>query len=73
MLDKKQIEIKKRHAFTQFHYFMFFKFCLGPINQEMRNLIQSLQKHNQQLKSESQRYRRKAKEAQAELNKVSNL
>ncbi|XP_060078358.1 E3 ubiquitin-protein ligase Bre1-like [Ylistrum balloti] len=41
----------------------------GPINHEMRNLIQSLQKHNQQLKSESGRYRRRAKEAQAESAK----
>ncbi|XP_069135020.1 E3 ubiquitin-protein ligase Bre1-like [Argopecten irradians] len=42
----------------------------GPINHEMRNLIQSLQKHNQQLKSESGRYRRRAKEAQAECTKI---
>ena len=36
----------------------------------MRNLIQSLQKHNQQLKAEAQRNRRKVKETQSEINKV---
>ncbi|VDH94552.1 E3 ubiquitin-protein ligase BRE1, partial [Mytilus galloprovincialis] len=41
----------------------------GPINQEMRNLIQSLQKHNQQLKAESSRNRRRYKETLSELNK----
>lgn len=42
----------------------------GPINQEMRNLIQSLQKHNQQLKAESSRNRRRYKETLTELNKL---
>jgi len=36
----------------------------------MRNLIQSLQKHNQQLKAESSRNRRRYKETLTELNKV---
>ena len=51
------------------YWFLF----VGPINQEMRNLIQSLQKHNQQLKAEAQRNRRKVKETQSEINKVTNL
>ncbi|KAK3591494.1 hypothetical protein CHS0354_031601 [Potamilus streckersoni] len=42
----------------------------GPINHEMRNLIQSLQKHNQQLKGEAQRNRRRLKEAQLEIKKL---
>lgn len=42
----------------------------GSINQEMRNLIQSLQKHNQQLKAESLRNRRKLKDSQSEINKL---
>ncbi|KAL5017336.1 hypothetical protein ScPMuIL_006925 [Solemya velum] len=42
----------------------------GPINHEMRNLIQSLQKHNQQLKAESGRYKRRLKECQTDLNKA---
>ena len=45
----------------------------GPINQEMRNLIQSLQKHNQQLKADAQRNRRKVKEIQCEVNKVGGI
>ena len=36
----------------------------------MRNLIQSLQNHNQQLKMESARYKRRLKETQAEMVKV---
>jgi peptidoglycan hydrolase CwlO-like protein len=46
--------------------------CLptGSINQEMRNLIQSLQKQSMQVKAEAQRNRRKVKECQAEINKV---
>lgn len=50
--------------------FFFFHCFKGPINQEMRNLIQSLQKHNQQLKAESSRNRRRYKETLTELNKV---
>ncbi|XP_043237647.1 E3 ubiquitin-protein ligase Bre1-like [Amphibalanus amphitrite] len=42
----------------------------GPINREMRHLITSLQNHNQQLKGEVQRYRRKYKETNIELIKV---
>ena len=37
----------------------------------MRNLIQSLQNHNQQLKMESARYKRRLKETQVEMGKVS--
>ncbi|XP_059165912.1 E3 ubiquitin-protein ligase Bre1-like isoform X2 [Physella acuta] len=40
------------------------------INREMRNLIQSLQNHNQQLKMESARYKRRLREAQAEIHKL---
>jgi E3 ubiquitin-protein ligase BRE1 len=43
----------------------------GPINREMRHLITSLQNHNQQLKGEVHRYKRKYKEANAEIPKVS--
>lgn len=42
----------------------------APINHEMRSLIQSLQKHNQQLKAEASRSRRRAREIQAEMNKM---
>ncbi len=42
----------------------------GPINREMRNLITSLKNHNEQLKGEVARYKRKLKEAQAEITKV---
>jgi len=42
----------------------------GPINREMRHLITSLQNHNQQLKGEVHRYKRKYKDANAELPKV---
>ena len=41
----------------------------GPINREMRNLISSLKNHNEQLKGEVARYKRKLKEAQTELAK----
>ncbi|PVD32731.1 hypothetical protein C0Q70_08176 [Pomacea canaliculata] len=40
------------------------------INREMRNLIQSLQNHNQQLRVESQRYKRRLRETQAEMAKL---
>ena len=36
----------------------------------MRNLITSLQNHNQQLKGEIQRYKRKLKEAHSDMAKV---
>lgn len=44
----------------------------GPINREMRHLITSLQNHNQQLKGEVHRYKRKYKDTSQELNKVIN-
>lgn len=45
----------------------------GPINREMRHLITSLQNHNQQLKGEVHRYKRKYKDANAEIPKVMKL
>lgn len=42
----------------------------GPINREMRHLITSLQNHNQQLKGEVHRYKRKYKEASTEISRV---
>ncbi|XP_047527728.1 E3 ubiquitin-protein ligase Bre1 isoform X2 [Vanessa atalanta] len=42
----------------------------GPINREMRHLITSLQNHNQQLKGEVHRYKRKYKDSSQELNKI---
>ncbi|XP_074920799.1 E3 ubiquitin-protein ligase BRE1B [Chelonoidis abingdonii] len=45
----------------------------GPINREMRHLISSLQNHNHQLKGDVQRYKRKLREVQAEINKVRDL
>ena len=42
----------------------------GPINKEMRNLIQSLQTQNNQLKGEVGRYKRKCKEANLEILKL---
>lgn len=51
-------------------YVYFFFLILGPINREMRHLITSLQNHNHQLKGEVQRYKRKLKEAAAELAKL---
>ena len=44
----------------------------GPINREMRNLISSLKNHNEQLKVEVQRYKRRLREAVAEITKVTN-
>ena len=44
---------------------------VGPINREMRHLISSLQNHNLQLKGDVQRYKRKLRETQVEINKVS--
>ena len=46
---------------------------VGPINREMRNLITSLKNHNEQLKGEVARYKRKLKEAQGEISKACNL
>ena len=42
----------------------------GPINKEMRNLITSLQNHNSQLKNEIQRYKRRLKESNVEIDKL---
>lgn len=42
----------------------------GPINREMRHLITSLQNHNQQLKGEVHRYKRKYKEANSEIPRL---
>lgn len=42
----------------------------GPINREMRHLLSSLQNHNNQLKGELHRYKRKYKDANAEVPKV---
>lgn len=42
----------------------------APINREMRHLITSLQNHNGQLKGEVFRYKRKYKDAAAELMKL---
>lgn len=45
----------------------------GPINREMRHLISSLQNHNLQLKGDVQRYKRKLRETQMEINKVDHV
>lgn len=42
----------------------------APINREMRHLITSLQNHNNQLKGEVQRYKRKYKDVSAEVVKL---
>ncbi|CAL8081685.1 unnamed protein product [Orchesella dallaii] len=42
----------------------------GPINREMRHLITSLQNHNQQLKGDAHRYRKKYKEMCTENAKL---
>ncbi|XP_008209347.1 E3 ubiquitin-protein ligase Bre1 isoform X2 [Nasonia vitripennis] len=42
----------------------------GPINREMRHLITSLQNHNQQLKGEVHRYKRKYKEVSVEVPRL---
>ncbi|XP_071848994.1 E3 ubiquitin-protein ligase BRE1B-like [Apostichopus japonicus] len=41
-----------------------------PINQELRRLLATFQTQNQQLKGEVQRYRRKFKESQVEIQKL---
>lgn len=48
----------------------FYVALVGPINREMRHLISSLQNHNHQLKGDLQRYKRKLRETQLEINKV---
>ena len=42
----------------------------GPINREMRHLITSLQNHNQQLKGENNRLKKKLKESAHEIAKL---
>ena len=42
----------------------------GPINREMRHLITSLQNHNQQLKNENSRFKKKLKESNHEIIKL---
>lgn len=42
----------------------------GPINREMRHLITSLQNHNQQLKGENARLKKKLKESSHEISKL---
>ncbi|KAL1451899.1 hypothetical protein WDU94_006233, partial [Cyamophila willieti] len=42
----------------------------GPINREMRHLITSLQNHNQQLKGEVTRYKRKYRESTVDIQKL---
>src|SRR5882724_7232023 len=42
----------------------------GPINREMRHLITSLQNHNQQLKGENARLKKKLKESGHEITKL---
>ena len=51
-------------------YIIFVIFYTGPINREMRNLITSLKNHNEQLKGEVARYKRKLKDCQQEIAKV---
>ena len=43
---------------------------VGPINREMRHLISSLKNHNEQLKGEVARYRKRLKEGATEIAKV---
>lgn len=52
------------------HEFISFIHFSVPINQELRRLLATFQTQNQQLKGEVQRYRRKFKESQVEIQKV---
>lgn len=45
---------------------------IGPMAKEMRHLINSLQNHNQQLKGEVMRYKRKLTEAHNRVNELDN-
>ena len=45
----------------------------SPINREMRQLINSLQNHNRQLKAEVSRYKKKAREYQGDLERQRQL
>lgn len=58
----------QHHNLSLFQYYL--SFIPGPINREMRHLISSLQNHNHQLKGDVQRYKRKLRETQMEINKV---
>ncbi|XP_041087888.1 E3 ubiquitin-protein ligase BRE1A-like [Polyodon spathula] len=42
----------------------------GPINREMRHLISSLQNHNQHMKGEVQKYKRRLRDAHTELSQA---
>ncbi|XP_076817481.1 E3 ubiquitin-protein ligase BRE1A-like [Clavelina lepadiformis] len=42
----------------------------GPVNREMRHLINSLQNHNRQLKRENQRYKKKVSDLQHDIAKT---
>ena len=55
------------------HFWSLLSALLGPINREMRHLISSLQNHNLQLKGDVQRYKRKLRETQMEINKVDTV
>ena len=57
----------------KFYYKLLDLHHTGPINREMRNLITSLKNHNEQLKGEVARYKRKLKEAQGEISKVCHV
>jgi len=45
---------------------------VGPVNREMRHLINSLKKQNQQLKTEGQRFKKKFSDLKTEFNKYVN-
>ena len=45
----------------------------APINREMRQLINSLQSHNRQLKTEIMRYKKKVREYQADFDQQKNI
>lgn len=59
-----------QHHHLSLSFSLSFLFLSGPINREMRHLISSLQNHNHQLKGDVQRYKRKLRETQMEINKV---
>ena len=45
----------------------------APINREMRQLINSLQSHNRQLKTEIMRYKKKVREYQADYDQQKSI
>merc|ERR1711936_430547 len=65
-----QLQLVKNAHMRQFEQNLAANEQTGPINKEMRNLIQSLQTHNVQLKGEVARYKRKGKEANLEIVKL---